>query len=112
MTLRAPRYETMADRRVVAALAVYWCLIFALTHLPFRSITLPGQSDKFVHLLMYLGLAFLLMFGGVGLLVSFILVEDPEMRKLWSMGLIPMMTGFGLFLFWGLTTIMLKKKDD
>jgi len=59
-----------------------------------------------------LGLAFLLMFGGVGMLVSFIIVEDPEMRKLWSLGLIPIMTGFGLFLFWALTTAMLRKKDD
>lgn len=59
-----------------------------------------------------LGLAFLLMFGGTGLLVSFIIVEDPEMQKLWSIGLIPIMTGFGLLLFWLLTTAMLKSKED
>ncbi|MCZ6506891.1 MAG: hypothetical protein O7A04_02410 [Acidobacteria bacterium] len=58
-----------------------------------------------------LGLAFLLLFGGTGMLVSFIIVEDPEMRKLWSLGLIPMMTGFGLFLFWVVSSYLLKKDD-
>jgi hypothetical protein len=46
--------------------------------------------------------------------VSFIIVEDAEIRKLWSLGLIPIMTGFGLFLFWILSTNILKKQrlDD
>ncbi|MDH3522538.1 MAG: hypothetical protein OES32_03040 [Acidobacteriota bacterium] len=57
-----------------------------------------------------LGLACLMTFGGVGLLVAFIIVEDPEMQKLWSLGLIPIMTGFGLFLFWILSTKILKKQ--
>lgn len=57
-----------------------------------------------------LGLACLLTFGGIGMLVSFIIVEDAEIRKLWSLGLIPIMTGFGLFLFWILSTNILKKQ--
>jgi hypothetical protein len=61
-----------------------------------------------------LGLACLLTFGGVGMLVSFIIVEDAEIQKLWSLGLIPIMTGFGLFLFWILSSAILKKQrtDD
>ena len=45
------------------------------------------------------------------MLVSFIIVEDPEMRQLWSLGLIPMMTGVGLFLFWVVSSYLLKKDD-
>jgi len=59
-----------------------------------------------------LGLSFLLMFGGAGLLVAFIVIEDPEMRKLWSIGLIPAMAGFGLFAFWLLGVLMDRNKDD
>jgi hypothetical protein len=59
-----------------------------------------------------LGLAFLLTFGGVGMLTALLIVEDPELRKLWSIGLIPIMTGFGLFLFWRMTTVLMRKEDD
>ena len=58
-----------------------------------------------------LGLAFLLTFGGVGLLVGFIIVPDPELQKLWSIGLIPMMAGFGLFLFALVSAKLLPRQD-
>lgn len=46
-----------------------------------------------------LGLAFLLLFGGAGMLAAFIIVPDAELQKLWSLGLIPIMAGVGLLLF-------------
>ena len=59
-----------------------------------------------------LGLAFLLMFGGVGLLTAFIIMPDPEMQRIWSVGLIPMMAGFGLFLFAILSSKLIPKKEN
>ena len=59
-----------------------------------------------------LGLAFLLMFGGAGMLTAFMIVPDPEMQKVWSIGLIPMMAGFGLFLFVLVSAKLVPKKDD
>ena len=47
-------------RWVAAALLAYWCLIFTLTHIPVVPTGLPAHSDKVAHLLMYLGLGFLL----------------------------------------------------
>jgi hypothetical protein len=59
----SPDSSTVARGRrwVAAALLGYCCLIFTLTHIPPISTTgLPRYSDKLVHLLMYLGLGFLL----------------------------------------------------
>jgi VanZ family protein len=47
-------------RWAAAALIAYWCLIFTLTHIPVVPTGLPAHSDKVAHLLMYLGLGFLL----------------------------------------------------
>ena len=58
-----------------------------------------------------LGLGFLLMFGGVGMVVAFIIVPDPEMQKVWSIGLIPMMAGFGLVLFAIVSSKLVPRKD-
>ena len=59
-----------------------------------------------------LGLGFLLMFGGVGMLTAFIIIPDPEMQKLWSVGLIPIMAGFGLLLFAIVSSKLVPKNDD
>ena len=42
-------------------------------------------------------------FVGVGMIVAFLLATDPELTKIWSVGMIPMMLGFGLLLFYVLT---------
>ena len=55
-----------------------------------------------------LGLGFLLLFGGVGLLVALLIVEDAELRKLWTLGLVPTMTGLGLIAFWLLSRSLVK----
>ena len=52
-----PSTAARVRRWVAAALLAYWCLIFTLTHVPTG---LPAHSDKVAHLLMYLGLGFLL----------------------------------------------------
>ena len=59
-----------------------------------------------------LGLAFLLMFGGIGMLTAFLIIPDHEMQKLWSVGLIPMMAGFGLLLFSLLSGKLVRNNDD
>ncbi|MBT4867015.1 MAG: VanZ family protein [Planctomycetaceae bacterium] len=58
----SPESSTAARVRrwVTAALLGYWCLIFTLTHIPIVPTGLPTHSDKVAHLLMYLGLGFLL----------------------------------------------------
>jgi VanZ family protein len=70
----SPDSSTVARVRrwVAAALLAYWCLIFTLTHVPIVPTGLPAHSDKVAHLLMYLGLGFLLAWwfhlaGRVGL---------------------------------------------
>ena len=48
-------------RWIGAALAVYWAVIFAGTHLPLEvPIQAPKNTDKLVHFAAYFGLAFLL----------------------------------------------------
>ena len=47
-----------------------------------------------------LGLAMIFFFGGVGLLLALLLVQDPEFSGIWALGLIPIMVSIGLFLFW------------
>jgi hypothetical protein len=47
-----------------------------------------------------LGLALVFFFGGAGVLLAFRLVDDPEISRMWAIGLIPIMVSIGLFLFW------------
>ncbi len=56
------------------------------------------RQSQWVRLIAF-GLGLLLMFGGTGLFVGFLIIADPELEKLWSIGLVPMMAGFGLLLF-------------
>lgn len=42
-------------------------------------------------------------FGGVGMLAAFALAGDPEMKKVWPIGLIPAMIGLGLLLFYAMS---------
>jgi dipeptide/tripeptide permease len=55
-----PSAAARVRRWIAAALLGYWCLIFTLTHIPVVPTGLPAHSDKVTHLLMYLGLGFLL----------------------------------------------------
>jgi hypothetical protein len=50
-----------------------------------------------------LGVGALCIFGGVGYMLAFLLSSDPEAPKIWSMGLIGVFFGFGLFLYYYLT---------
>jgi hypothetical protein len=47
-----------------------------------------------------LGLALVSFSGGIGLLLAFRLVDEPDFSSMWAMGLIPIMVSVGLFLFW------------
>ena len=40
-----------------------------------------------------------LAFGGLGILLGLGLAPDPELRKIWTMALIPLMAGVGLLVF-------------
>lgn len=42
-------------------------------------------------------------FGGVGMTIGFPLASDEEIKGMWSMGLIPVLIGIGLLLFYGLS---------
>ena len=44
----------------------------------------------------------LFLFGGIGVVVGFPMIEDPEFQTMWPMGLIPSLIGLGLLLFYGL----------
>jgi hypothetical protein len=46
-----------------------------------------------------MGLGFLFLFGGMGIVSGLLIVEDEGLRTLWSLGLIPLMAGFGLMAF-------------
>jgi VanZ family protein len=50
----------LVARLITSSLAVYWCLLFVGTHLPAKALVDTGVSDKWLHLLSYMGLAFLL----------------------------------------------------
>jgi VanZ family protein len=50
----------LAARLIVSSLVVYWCLLFTGTHLPATSLVDTGVSDKWLHFVGYMGLAFLL----------------------------------------------------
>jgi hypothetical protein len=47
-----------------------------------------------------LGLALVSFFGGAGFLPAFLLVHDPDLSRMWGVGLIPIMVSVGLFLLW------------
>ena len=50
-----------------------------------------------------LGVGALIAMGGTGYLVAMMLSNDPELAKLWSLGLIGVFVGVGLFLYYFLT---------
>ncbi len=45
------------------------------------------------------GLAAVVILGGAGTLVALIIAQNPDIRNLWSMGLIPIFLGVGLLLY-------------
>ena len=49
--------------------------------------------------------------GGLGMMVAFIASWDHELRKIWSIGLIPFMVGVGLLLFYYLTRAVAKEVE-
>ena len=50
-----------------------------------------------------LGVGALCVFGGMGFVVAMMLSGDSELQKLWSMGLMGVFFGVGLFLYYYLT---------
>ena len=50
-----------------------------------------------------LGAGALLIVGGIGVTIALRLSHDPMHYEVWSMGLIPIFVGFGLFLHYRLT---------
>ena len=50
-----------------------------------------------------LGLGAVLIFGGAGTTLALYLSHEPYHNQVWSMGLIPIFVGFGLFLHYRLT---------
>jgi VanZ family protein len=50
----------LASRLISVVLIVYWCALFASTHLPPRMVVDTGVGDKTLHFSGYLGLSFLL----------------------------------------------------
>lgn len=52
-----------------------------------------------------LGVGAILIFGGIGTAVAMRLSEEAYHYRVWSMGLIPIFVGFGLFAHYGLTRV-------
>lgn len=50
-----------------------------------------------------IGVGALIVMSGLGFLVAMMLSNDSELAKLWSIGLIPIFSGFGLVLYYFLT---------
>lgn len=50
---------------------------------------------------LFLGLAF--FFGGFGIALAFHIASDRGMNEMWSIGLIPALTGLGLLIFYFMT---------
>lgn len=50
-----------------------------------------------------LGLGSILVVGGIGVTLALHLSRDPEQFRVWSMGLVPIFVGLGLFLHYWLT---------
>ena len=50
---------------------------------------------------LFLGLAF--FFGGIGMAVGFRIAPEEDFTKIWSLGLIPALTGLGLLIFYFMT---------
>ena len=50
---------------------------------------------------LFLGLAF--FFGGIGMSVGFRVAPEPGFNGIWSLGLIPTLTGLGLLIFYFMT---------
>ena len=48
-------------------------------------------------------LGWFLLFTGIGTVIGFSLVMDPDMRSIWAVGFIPAMGGVGLLLFYHLS---------
>jgi VanZ family protein len=57
MALLNPR---LTSRLITVVLIVYWCILFAGTHVPPRMVVDTGVGDKRLHFSGYLGLSFLL----------------------------------------------------
>jgi hypothetical protein len=47
-----------------------------------------------------LGCGLILIFGGVGTVAAFLIVPDPDVHKVWSLGLIPAFLGVGFILYY------------
>ena len=52
------------------------------------------------------------MFGGIGMIVAFLLAWDPELKKIWPVGFIPAMIGVGLLLFYVLSRSSVESLDN
>jgi hypothetical protein len=50
----------LAARLITASLVFYWCVLFTGTHLPGTAVVDTGVSDRWLHFVGYMGLAFLL----------------------------------------------------
>lgn len=66
--------------------------------------SLDALADRLrVHPRWPLGAGALLVVGGIGVTIALRLSNDPMHYTVWSMGLIPIFVGFGLFLHYRLT---------
>jgi Domain of unknown function (DUF6249) len=59
-----------------------------------------SASMKHVAPKLTLGCGLILIFGGAGIVASFIIVPDSELHKVWSVGLIPGFIGVGFVLYY------------
>ena len=61
-----------------------------------------GESIAWIRFTaLFLGLAF--FFGGIGMSVAFRIAPETDFNDIWSLGLIPALTGFGLLIFYFMT---------
>ena len=61
-----------------------------------------GESIAWIRITaLFLGLAF--FFGGIGMSLGFRIAPEEDFNDIWSLGLIPALTGFGLLIFYLMT---------
>jgi hypothetical protein len=63
--------------------------------LDYMSVSMKHVAPKLT-----LGCGLILSFGGVGVIAAFLIAPDPELHKVWSVGLIPGFIGVGFILYY------------
>ena len=58
---------------------------------------------------LFLGLAF--FFGGIGMAIAFHVAPERGFNQIWSIGLIPALTGFGLLIFYFMTSLQARASE-